>query len=152
MGRELSVHSGPEGLEAGGPCKLSLSSLHPSSPQPRGGAFQRLSLEAWAASQVPLFSAGPEAHRLSPEHREVTDNQRSAGLGRVLGTFSHFCPRNVARIRPLPLSPLGICSCFRAVRPHLLPSLWQSPAKLLQAPSGKETVRPMSTYQNILPY
>ena len=88
MGTELSVHSGPEGLEAGGPCKLSLSSLHPSSPQPRGGAFQRLSLEAWAASQVPLFSAGPEAHRLSPEHREVTDNQRSAGLGRVLGTFS----------------------------------------------------------------
>ena len=28
------------------------------------------------------------AHRLSPEHNEVTDTQHSAGLGRVFGTFS----------------------------------------------------------------
>ena len=36
----------------------------------------------------PPFSAGPEAHRLSPERHKVIDTQRSAGLGRVLGMFS----------------------------------------------------------------
>ena len=39
VGTELSVHSGPEGLEAGGPCKLSLSSLQPPSPLTPGRSF-----------------------------------------------------------------------------------------------------------------
>ncbi|MXQ98468.1 hypothetical protein E5288_WYG009455 [Bos mutus] len=38
------------------------------------GAFQHLRLEAWAASQAPHFSAGPEAYRVSPEYHEVTDS------------------------------------------------------------------------------
>lgn len=79
-------------LRLGGPCKLSLSSLHPPSPppptRPQGGALQRLRLEAWGPSQGPSFSAGPESHRPPPEDHEVIDTQRSASLGRVLGTFS----------------------------------------------------------------
>ena len=93
MGTELSVHSGLEGLEAGGVggevlvSSVSLAFTH-LPPRPQGGAFQHLSLEAWGASQGPPFLAGPEAHRLSPEHHEVTDTQCSASLGRVLGMFS----------------------------------------------------------------
>ena len=74
-------------LRLGGPCKLSLSSLHPpSSLTP--GSFPASRSEAGGAFQGPPFSAGPEAHCLSPEHHEVTDTQCSAGLGRVLGMFS----------------------------------------------------------------
>ena len=80
-------------LRLGGPCKLSLSSLHPPSQhhpptRPQGGALQRLRLEAWGASQGPSFSAGPESHRPPPEDHEVIDTERPASLGRVLGTFS----------------------------------------------------------------
>ena len=88
-GQSCLFTQGLRDLRLGGPCKLSLSSFHPPSPPTQGGAFQRLQrLEAWGASQGPTFSAGPEAHCLSPEHHEVTDTQRSASLGRVLGTFS----------------------------------------------------------------
>ena len=110
MGTELSFNSGPEGLEAGGEgggavlvSSVSVAFTHLPPPRPQGGAFQHLGLEAWGASQGPPFSAGPEAHRLSPEHHEVTDTQRSAGLGRVLAMFSDILPcQACARIFVFP--------------------------------------------------
>ena len=129
-GQSSLFTQGLRDLRLGGPCKLSLSSLHPPSPRPQGGAFQHLGLEAWGASQGPPFLADPEAHRLSPEHHEVTDTQHSASLGRVLGTCSvppFFLGSLVSDVQP-DLS--GLHSNFCLPSPGSLPEPCQ-PVPLL---------------------
>ena len=88
-GQSCLFTQGLRDLRLGCLCKLSLSSLHPPSPltperSPPAFPSGSLGCLPWP----PPFSAGPEAHRLSPEHHKVIDTQRSAGLGRVLGMFS----------------------------------------------------------------
>ena len=88
-GQSCLFTQGLSDLRLGCPYKLSLSSLHPASPltpgrSPPASPSGSLGCLPWP----PPFSAGPEAHRLSPEHHKVIETQRSAGLGRVLGMFS----------------------------------------------------------------
>ena len=87
-GQSCLFTQGLRDLRLGVPCKLSLSSLHPPSP-PTPGSFPASPVSG-SLGCLP----GPPPSRqvlkptVSPEHHEVTDSQRSAGLGRVLGTFS----------------------------------------------------------------
>lgn len=52
-GQSSLFTQGLRDLRLGGPCKLSLSSLHPPSPRPPGGALQRPRLEAGLPPRPP---------------------------------------------------------------------------------------------------
>lgn len=87
-GQSCLFTQGLRDLRLGGPFKLSLSSLHPPSP-PTPGRLSSVS-SVWKPGVPPRAPRSRQVLKptVSPEHQEVTDSQRSAGLGRVLGTFS----------------------------------------------------------------
>ena len=88
-GQSCLFTQGLRDLRLGGPCKLSLSRLHPPSPSDPREELSSVS-SVWKPGVAPRAPPSRQVLKptVSPEHHEVTDSQPSAGLGRVLGTFS----------------------------------------------------------------